>query len=91
MGGGGGSEAYAACEWLAEATNVVTVGCPRTRGCMESWRIARSSMQDLLWLILSCFSFSYFLLFLDRDLARPCCMSLVFSTEQTKQPSWLGA
>jgi hypothetical protein len=42
-------------------------------------------MQDLLWLILSCFGFSNFLLLLDRDLARPCCVSLVLATEQAEQ------
>jgi predicted permease len=44
-------------------------------------RVARSSMQDLLRLILPCFSFSNFLLLLDRDLARPYCVSLVFAIE----------
>jgi hypothetical protein len=44
------------------------------------WRIARSSVQDLLRLILPFFGFIYFFLFLDRDLARPCCMSLIFPT-----------
>jgi hypothetical protein len=55
-----------------------TAGCPHTR---DVWGIARSSMQDLLRLILPCFGFSYFLLFLDLDLAHTCCMSLVFSIE----------
>jgi hypothetical protein len=44
-------------------------------------RVARSSMHDQLRLILSCFGFSNFLLLLDHDLARPCCVSLVFATE----------
>jgi hypothetical protein len=44
-------------------------------------RVARSSMQDLLRLILSCFSFSNFFLLMDRDLACPCVMPLIFSTE----------
>jgi hypothetical protein len=43
--------------------------------------VARSSMQDLLRLVLSCFGFSDFLLLLDRDLARPCGVPLVFATE----------
>jgi hypothetical protein len=53
--------------------------------------IARNSMQDLLRLILPCFGLSYFLLLLYHDLAWPSCMPLIFSTEQTKQPSWLRA
>jgi hypothetical protein len=44
-------------------------------------RVARSSMLDLLRLILPCFGFSDFLLLLDRDLACPCHVSLVFTTE----------
>jgi hypothetical protein len=44
-------------------------------------RVARSNMQDLLGLILSFSGFNDFLLLLDRDLAHPCGMSLVFATE----------
>jgi hypothetical protein len=44
-------------------------------------RIARSSMQDLLWRVPSCFSFSDFLLLLDRYLACPCGVFLIFARE----------
>jgi hypothetical protein len=44
-------------------------------------RVARSGMQDLLRLILSCFSFGNFFLLLDRDLAHPYVMPLIFSAE----------
>jgi hypothetical protein len=44
-------------------------------------RIAQSSMQDLLRLILPCFGFGDFLLLLDHDLACPCGVSLVFAVE----------
>jgi hypothetical protein len=44
-------------------------------------RVAQSIMQDLFRLVLSCFGFSDFLLLLDRDLARPCSVSLVFTTK----------
>jgi hypothetical protein len=53
-------------------------GYPHTR---ELQRIARSSVQDLFRLFLSCFGFNYFFFLLDRDLARCCCMSLIFPTE----------
>jgi hypothetical protein len=43
--------------------------------------VTRSSMHDLLRLILPCFGFSDFLLFLDRYLARPCGMPLIFTAE----------
>jgi hypothetical protein len=46
-------------------------------------------MQDLLRLILSCLGFSNFLLLLDRDLARPRCMSLILTTEKAEQFSGL--
>jgi hypothetical protein len=42
-------------------------------------------MEDLLRLILSCLDFSDFLLFLDRDLTRPCCVTLVLATEKAEQ------
>jgi hypothetical protein len=45
-------------------------------------------MQDLLRLILSCLGFSNFLLLLDRDLARPRCVSLVLTTEKVRTISW---
>jgi hypothetical protein len=48
-------------------------------------RVARSGMQNLLWLILPCFSFGNFFLLLNRNLARYCGVPLIFTTEQTKQ------
>jgi hypothetical protein len=51
--------------------------------------IARGSMEDLLRMILPCFGLSYFLLLLYCNLACPSCVSLIFSTEQAEQPSWL--
>jgi hypothetical protein len=42
-------------------------------------------MEDLLRLILSHLSFSNFLLLLDRDLARPCCVTLILTTEKAEQ------
>jgi hypothetical protein len=42
-------------------------------------------MQNLLRLILPCFSFGNFFLLLNHDLARPCGMTFVFAAEQTKQ------
>jgi hypothetical protein len=47
----------------------------------DIWGVTRSSMQDLLQLILLCFGFSDFLLFLDRYLACPCGMPLIFTIE----------
>jgi hypothetical protein len=47
-------------------------------------RVARSSMQYLLRLVLPCFGFSNFLMLLDRDLARPCCVSLVLAIEHAE-------
>jgi hypothetical protein len=46
-------------------------------------------MQDLLWLILSWFGFSYFILLLYRDLACPSCMPL--SSPQNRQNNLLGS
>jgi hypothetical protein len=46
-------------------------------------------MQDLLRLIQPCLGFSNFLLILDRDLARPRCVSLVLATEKAEQFSRL--
>jgi hypothetical protein len=45
-------------------------------------RIARSSVEDLLRLTLSCFSFSNFLLLLNGNLACPCCVALVLVTKK---------
>jgi hypothetical protein len=52
------------------------------------WRIARSNMQDLLWLILPCFGFNYLFLFLDHDLARPYCMSFFLQNKQNNLLGW---
>jgi hypothetical protein len=43
--------------------------------------VTRSSIQDLLRLILPCFGFNDFLMFLDYYLARPCGMPLIFTAE----------
>ena len=48
----------------------------------DVWRVARSSMEDLLQLTLSRLGFSNFLLLLDCDLTRPCCVALVLATEE---------
>ena len=42
-------------------------------------------MEDLLRLILPRLSFSNFFLLLDRDLARPRCVTLVITTEKAEQ------
>jgi hypothetical protein len=55
------------------------------------WRVARSSVEDLLRLILPRLSFSNFVLLLDRDLARPCCVTLVLTIEKAEQLSGLIA
>jgi hypothetical protein len=44
----------------------------------------------LLWLILSCLSFSNFLLLLDCHLVGPCYMYLVLSIEKAEHFPWLG-
>jgi hypothetical protein len=44
-------------------------------------RVARSSVQDLLWLILPSFGFCDLLLLLNSDLAHSCSMALVLTTE----------
>jgi hypothetical protein len=44
-------------------------------------RMARSSVQDLLRLILPSFGFCYLLLLLNGDLAHSCSMALVLTTE----------
>jgi hypothetical protein len=48
-------------------------------------RIAQSSVEDLLRLILSCFSFSNFLLLLNGNMACPYCMTLVLATKKVVQ------
>jgi hypothetical protein len=55
----------------------------------DVWRLARSSMEDLLRLILPRLSFSNFLLLLNYDLAYPCCVALVLSTKEAVQLSGL--
>jgi hypothetical protein len=42
-------------------------------------------MEDLLWLTLLHLGFSNFLLLLDCDLARPCCVALVLAIEEEVQ------
>jgi hypothetical protein len=54
-----------------------TAGCPHIRESMENSTKQYAGPA----LILLCFSFSYFFLLLDHDLACPCCMSLIFSAE----------
>jgi hypothetical protein len=44
-------------------------------------RVARSSVQDLLRLILPSFGFCDLLLLLNGDLTHSCSMALVFTTE----------
>jgi hypothetical protein len=44
-------------------------------------RVARSSVQDLLRLILSSFGFGDLLLFQNNDLAYSCSVALIFTTE----------
>jgi hypothetical protein len=44
------------------------------------WRMTRSSVQDLLRLILPSFGFCYLLLLLIDDLAHSCSMALVLTT-----------
>jgi hypothetical protein len=45
------------------------------------WRVTRSSVQDLLRLVLPSFGFCYFLLFLNGDMAHSCSMALVLTIE----------
>jgi hypothetical protein len=54
-------------------------------------RIARSSVEDLLWLTLTRFSFSNFLLLLNGNMACPCCVALVLTTKKAPQLSGLIA
>jgi hypothetical protein len=44
-------------------------------------RVARSSVQDLLRLVLPSFGFCYLLLLLNGDLAHSCSVALVLTTE----------
>jgi hypothetical protein len=44
-------------------------------------RVTRSSVQDLLRLILPSFGICYLLLFLNGDVAHSCSMALVLTTE----------
>jgi hypothetical protein len=44
-------------------------------------RVTRSSVQDVLWLILPSFGFCYLHLLLNGDLAHSCSMALVLTTE----------
>jgi hypothetical protein len=44
-------------------------------------RVTRSSVQDLLRLILPSFGFCYLFLFLNGDVAHSCSMALVLTTE----------
>jgi hypothetical protein len=46
-------------------------------------------MQNLLQLILPCFSFGNLFLLLNGNLARSCGVAFVFAAEQTKQPPGL--
>jgi hypothetical protein len=57
----------------------------------DVWRVARSSVEDLLRLTLSRLGFSNFLLLLNCDLACPCCMALVLATKEAVQLSGLIA
>jgi hypothetical protein len=43
--------------------------------------VIRSSVHDLLRLVLLSCGFCYFLLFLNGDMAHPCSMALVLTTE----------
>ena len=52
-------------------------------------RMVRSSVHDLLRLILLCCIFCYLLLLLDGNMAHPGGMALVFTTEQAKYSPWL--
>ena len=45
------------------------------------WIITWWSVKDLLWLVLSCFSFSNFLLLLNCHLAYSCCISFILPTK----------
>jgi hypothetical protein len=53
------------------------------------WRVARSSVEDLLRLTLSRLGFNNFLLLLNCDLACPYCVALVLATKEAVQLSRL--
>jgi hypothetical protein len=55
----------------------------------DVWRVARSSVEDLLRLTLPCLGFSNCLLLLNCDLACPCCVALVLATKDVVQLSGL--
>jgi hypothetical protein len=57
----------------------------------DVWRVARSSMEDLLRLTLLRLGFNNFLLLLNYDLACPCCMTLALATKKAVQLSGLIA
>jgi hypothetical protein len=69
----------------------------RSRGLLiahvfwDVWGVTRSSVEDMLRLTLPRLSFGNFLLFLNCDLACPCCMALVFATKKTVELSRLIA
>jgi hypothetical protein len=85
MGGGGGSGVHVLESDLPKQPMLWAAGCPHTRECMENStkQYAGPALADsaLLRLILRCFSFIYLFLLLDRDLARPCCMSFILPAE----------
>jgi hypothetical protein len=57
----------------------------------DVWGITRSSVEDLLRLILLRLNFGNFLLLLNCDLACSCCVALVFATKETVHLSRLIA
>jgi hypothetical protein len=75
------------------------MACRSNRGCRllvayvlrDIRRVAQSSVEDLLRLTLSRFSFSNFLLLLNGNLACPCCVALVLATKKAVQFSGLIA
>jgi hypothetical protein len=54
----------------------------------DIWRVTRSSVEDLLRLTLLRLSFGDLLLFLNCDLACPCCVAFVLATK--RHYSFLG-
>jgi hypothetical protein len=77
------------CQWWQLSLGSLGVTCRSNESCRlliahilrDIRRVTRSSMQDVLRRVLPCFGFSDFLLLLDRDLACPCGVSLVFATK----------
>jgi hypothetical protein len=61
MGGGGGSRAHAACEWLTEATDVVDCWLPTYSECMENSmkQYAGPALADSAMLQLQLFLFPF--------------------------------